>query len=128
MSATHHLLDGTSNFMIVYLSSEIEKKIIECKSFHCNSCRTVFNENEKINGADSYSSYSSWKPCISTIEICRTSEKFFKIYNGHESKPQYDFKVLYCLIFRSMNLEMLYAKSKFQISLYKVYCRAVYCI
>lgn len=113
IEANHHLLDGTAQFMIRYLASKIEQKIVQCKSFHCNSCRLVFDENEKDDfSIDSH--VSSWTPCYSTIEICKNAEKFFKIYDGHQSKPRYDFKVLYCLIFRTMNFDKLYPNSAFK--------------
>lgn len=112
---THHILDTTAHFMITYLASKIEKKIMECKNFHCNDCRYVFDENEKIDSIDA--KFASWIPCRSTVEICKTAEQFFKLYDGHESKPakpRYDFKVLYCLIFRTMNFDLIYPNSKFQ--------------
>lgn len=112
VNATHHMLDGTSQFMLYYLASKIEQKIIECKTFHCNSCRLVFDQNQQVDSIDSY--VSNWRPCYSTIEICKNSEQFFKLYNGHESKPRYDFKVLYCLIFRSMDFDKIYPNSKFE--------------
>lgn len=61
IDANHHMLDGTSNFMIIYSASKIEKKIMACKSFHCNNCRLVFGENEKIDSIDLCSTYLSWK-------------------------------------------------------------------
>lgn len=112
MNATYHMLDGTSQFMINYLASKIEQKIIKCKTFHCNSCKSVFEENEKVESIDSF--FPSWKPCCSSVDICRTAEQFFKLYDGHNTKPRYDFKVLYCLIFRAMNFDTIYPKSKFE--------------
>lgn len=112
MNATHHLLDGSAVFMITYLAAKIEQKIMQCKNFHCNDCQLIFEISEKIDTIDVYS--SSYTPCHSTVEICKKAEKFFKLYDGHTSKPRYDFKVLYCLIFRSMNFEVLYSNSKFE--------------
>lgn len=115
MHANHHMLDGTSNFMNTYIASQIEQKIMKCKSFHCNGCRMIFDENEKMQSVDSH--LMAWKPCTSTVQICKTAEKFFKLYDIQESRPTHDFKVLYCLIFRSMNFETLYSKSKFECDL-----------
>lgn len=115
MHANQHILDGTSHFMNTYIASQIEQKIMKCKSFHCSRCLIVFEENEKSQSIDS--NVLKWKPCTSTIEICRTAEKFFKFYDIKEPQspqPRYDFKVLYCLIFRSMNFDVLYPNSKFE--------------
>lgn len=106
-----YLLDSTSQFMIIYLASKIEKKIVECKSFHCNSCRLVFSQNDKDSSMDS--KFACWSSCVSTVYICKMAEKFFKLYDGDQSKPTYDFKVLYCLIFRSLNLDLVYPNSEF---------------
>lgn len=111
-------IDSISNFMIVYAASKIEKKIMECNTFHCNRCRSVFNENEKIDttGPNHHnaSHFSNSKPCKSTVAICKTAEQFFKLYDGHKSKPRYDFKVLYCFIFRAMNFSKIYPNSEFE--------------
>lgn len=106
-----HMLDSTPNFTIACIASSIEKKIMECKSFHCSDCLLVFNENKKEDNINT--SLIRWKPCTSTIQICKTSEKFFKLYDIQKLNPRFDFRVLYCLIFRSMNLDALFPISKF---------------
>lgn len=114
MHQTRYILDGTSNFMNTYIAAQIERKIMQCKNFHCNNCLSVFDENEKNDSIDS--NVLQWKPCISTVEICKTAEKFFKLHNidaAKPEKPRYDFKVLYCLVFRSMDLTNLYPESEF---------------
>lgn len=115
MSTTHHMLDGSADFMTVFIASSIENKIMNCNSFHCESCRFIFCENQKLISVDT--EYLKWQPCISTVDICKISEKFFKLHNLQNSKPQFDFKVLYCLIFRSMNFDLLYSNSKFECNL-----------
>lgn len=113
------LLD-TSDFMILYHATSIEQNLIKIISrkgfFYCNvvgsSCRTVFDENEKFSSIDTQ--FLSYVPCKSTMEICKRSEQFFKLYDGEKSKPRFDFKTLYCLIFRTMDLDRLYPESKFE--------------
>lgn len=112
VSEIQHILDGTSHFMNAYIASQIEKKIMKSKNFYCNGCRFIFDENEKIQSVDS--NFLNWKPCASTTEICNHAEKFFKLYNVGNSKPEYDFKVLYCLIFRSLDFNTLFPNSKFE--------------
>lgn len=109
--STHHLLDGTALFMNAYIASAIERKIMKCKSFHCDDCISVFAENDKLYSIDS--KLLSHKPCRSTVDICNHTEKFFKLYNIQLSQPKFDFKVLFCLIFRSMNFSSLFPKSAF---------------
>lgn len=110
------LLDGTvgtTQFSTAYITSCIEKKISEHPSFHCNSCKSVFSENDKIDMDVFDLNIVNWKPCISSVEICKTAENFFRLYDIQKLKNQFDFKVLYCLIFRSLNFETLYKNSKF---------------
>lgn len=104
--------DATANFMISSIASSIEQKILACQTFHCNGCLSVFDENEKLDSIDSR--LLRHKPCISTFAICKHAEIFFKIYDIKESKPSFDFKVLFCLIFRSMDFTTLFPKSMFQ--------------
>lgn len=112
MENNQHLLNGNSKFMTAYIASSIEKKIMQSNSFHCDVCRLVFNNNEKANAIDS--ELLSLKPCVSTVEICNISEIFFKLYDINESRPRFDLRVLYCLIFRAMNFDLLYPNSKFE--------------
>lgn len=110
----HNALIDSSNFLLEYIASSIEMKILSSKSFHCDSCRYIFYENEI---ADSTFLHSSKKtPCVSTVQICRVADRFFKLYDIEEKNPKYDFKVLYCLIFRTMNFDDLYSNSKFECS------------
>lgn len=124
-SASNELmLSGTttiSEFVLVYHAALIEGSLseimkIDNKSFYCNgnqgSCSTVFIENEKYCTVDMKS--MKYKPCISTVDICKNAEKFFKLYDGHKSKPTWDFKTLYCLIFRTLDLGKLYPKTPFR--------------
>lgn len=112
---TSNMLDTTPDFMIAFIASSIERKIIECNSIHCNECISVFHENEKMDTLNT--NLLSWKPCISTMQICKTSEQFFKLYDVKKIDPRFDFKVLYCLIFRTMNLDAMYPSSKFNCDL-----------
>lgn len=109
MHANYHMSEITSNFMTAYIASSIEKTIMHCNSFNCNDCLSVFNDNDKIETLGSH--LLTNRPCISTINICKVAEKFFKLYDIQ--KANYDFKVLYCLIFRSMNFESIFPKSAF---------------
>lgn len=110
MAQTHYILDTTPNFMIAYIASLIEQKIMESNTFHCDDCVSVFQENEKADNINS--KLLHWQPCISTINICKASEQFFKLYDIQSRR--FDFKVLYCLIFRTMNLDLLFSASKFE--------------
>lgn len=110
--ANRHILEASSIFMNAYIASQIEKKIMNTKNFYCNGCRSVFDENEKIQSTDT--KFLNWIPCASTTEICIHAEKFFKLYDFGSSKPKYNFKVLYCMIFRSMDFRTLFPNSKFE--------------
>lgn len=109
MDINYHMLDSSSNFMTAHIASSIEQKIMNCNSFHCRDCLSVFDDDEKIETLSAH--LLSHKPCISTMNICKVAEKFFKLYEVQ--KANYDFKVIYCLIFRSMNFDSLFSKSAF---------------
>lgn len=111
MGGFYHMLDATSNFMVAYIASSIERKIMESNTFHCNDCVSVFEENEKDDSINTM--LLRWKPCTSTIVICKASEKFFKLFDVEKPNRQFDFKVLFCLIFRYMDLNSLFSMSKF---------------
>lgn len=108
----HILLDSSSDFSIAYLASSIEKKIEGCSGFYCNGCRNVFNEDRKVEAYNSDVLRRS--PCVSTFTICKITEKFFKLLDVRDSKKHFDFRSIYCLIFRSMDLNSLFPNSKFE--------------
>lgn len=125
--ATNHLLDISSDYSTYYIASSIEKKITEYPSFYCNGCRAVFDENDKIDVNIFSSNVVNSRPCISTVEICKAAEKFFKLYNIRKSCNRFDFKVLYCLIFRSLNFGNLFKKSEFACDIHHKY-QVIKCI
>lgn len=89
MSGFSHMLDATPNFMVAYNASSIEEKIITSNTFHCINCISVLEESEK----EEVIALLKRKPCISTIHICKTAEKFFKLYDVEKPNPRFDFKV-----------------------------------
>lgn len=107
----YHLIDGSADWFNVFIAAFIEQKIMKCPRFYCQHCREVFHENDKIMISSNWNALG-YKPCISTIEICKISDRFFKVYNAQKTK--YDFSVLYCLIFRTMEFSKLYPNSRFE--------------
>lgn len=108
------LLDYASKFSIAYIATSIENKILKSPRFYCNNCRSVFEENEKYNAVDTIILKSP--PCVSTYKICENAERFFKLYNieqAEQTAKSFDFRVIYCLIFRTMNMETLFSQSSF---------------
>lgn len=114
LNSCNSLLDNTKKYSIAYIASLIERKISYGSSFHCDGCSLVFDENEKYELAGLNPSESH--PCVSTFKICANAERFYKIYSIDRSNPnrkQFDFKVIYCLIFRTMNFNELFPHSTF---------------
>lgn len=103
------LLDAASNYTFAYISTKIENKIIE--TIGCSDCLAVFQENEKL--AEMPTHISLRLSCRSTYDICKHTDKFIKLYDIRKSNGNYDFKVIYCLIFRSLNFNSLFVDSKF---------------
>lgn len=108
----NHLLDATKQITILHIVAMIEKKISQCPRFYCSTCQAVLQENEKVNSTES--TLLAWDPCVSTFQICKNAERYFKLIDvKSDLEPQFDFKVLYCMIFRSMDFNSLYKNSKF---------------
>lgn len=104
--------DGSLHFSIAYSASLIEEKIENSSGFYCNSCRNVFDENKKLESFDF--TVLRRKPCISTFDICKITEKFFKLFDIRDNTQNVKkFRVIYCLIFRSMDMNSLFPDSKF---------------
>lgn len=111
------LFDSIFNYTITRIASNIEQKMIK-SGFECQWCAKIFNENEKIDDSGSSCNISyglSYLPCRSTYDVCKHIEKFIKVYDLRKSNKDYDFRVIYCLIFRSINFEMLFKNSKFDL-------------
>lgn len=111
LESCNHLFDSPTDFTAAYIASSIERKIKECPQFYCENCRSIFDENEKLEKINS--SLLNGQPCVDTFEICKHAEKFFKLYNMERANNRFNFRVLYCLIFRSMNLDIKFSKSDF---------------
>lgn len=113
VEACEPLIDITKNFSIASIAAKIELKIMNCPRFYCNSCRTVFEKNDKMNQFES--SALPYKPCASTYEICKHVEKFMKAYDIND--PKFEFKVIYCLIMRTIDINSIFKKLNFACSI-----------
>lgn len=112
------LIDNMSNFSIFYAASCIEARIKNKSTFFCNECRNVFDENEKCN---LNSNITISAPCLHTYEICKTADKFMKLYDISAKEKKFDFKVIYCLIFRCLDFNNLFVGSKFECDIHHKY-------
>lgn len=104
------LLDAASNYTIAFMASRIEETILS-KQFECENCLNVLDENEKIHELNA--SHSFKQLCRSTYNICKITDQFLKLHDIRKSNKNYDFKVIYCLIFRSIDFNLLYKRSSF---------------
>lgn len=60
-----------------HIAYVIENSIISDKNFHCELCKNVFNENEKVNNALMNSNHTK-KSCQSTFYICKSADHIIK--------------------------------------------------
>lgn len=111
-------VDLMSQFSIFHAVSKIEEKIERNATFFCIDCRHVFAQNEKCF---QHENISISPPCKSTYEICKTADKFMKLYDISETKNKYDFKVIYCLIFRCLDFNNLFVDSLFECDIHHKY-------
>lgn len=106
------LMESCYDYTPMFVASCIEKKI-QNSAFNCEECEKVFYEDEKIT--DKFINFPV--PCKSTFTICRHVEKFIKTYDFRKSNRNYKentFKVLYCLIFRTLDFSTLFPYSEFR--------------
>lgn len=112
LASCDYYKNQASHFTITYMASMIEQKILNCPRFYCDNCKIVFEQNDKIQTYNS--SLLRRKPCLSTIHICQTAEKFSKIIDIRQSNHDFDFRAVYCQIFRSIDITSLYCDSSFE--------------
>lgn len=79
--------------------------------FECDNCANIFEENEKNLDFKPFSNFRS--PCQSTYKICKHVEKYLNFFDIRRSTENYDFKVIYCLLFRTLDLDTLFKNSSF---------------
>lgn len=120
--------DLSASFTAVHSAALIEKKMEKNFHFSCDQCRHVFKENVKFRMETLSTNVSMPVPCVSTFNICKTAERFMRLHNIKSSKPKYDFKMIYCLIFRTLDFENLYVDSPFDCDINHKYAFIKYII
>lgn len=111
--STDPYTDLSSKFSIVHTAALIENRMKKNFNFSCEQCRYVFEENEKFNVQSLSMNISITVPCMSTFNICKTASSFMKLHELKCAKPKYDFKIIYCLIFRTLDFDQLFVNSSF---------------
>lgn len=104
------LLDAASDYSIAFLASRIEDYLVSM-DFECENCAKIFDDNEKLQEFASHSYFRS--PCRSTYKICKNVDKFLHLYDKRMSIENYDFQVIYCLMFRTIDFNAMFDSSKF---------------
>lgn len=111
MESNEHLSDELYTSSIAYISSIIEEKIKNAAGFYCNDCKFVLCENEKIDSFAVGSNRSN--PCRSTFLICKTVDRFLKLYQPGK-KTSFNFNVIYYYIFKEIDFNKMYTNSNFE--------------
>lgn len=111
IQAADYLVDGVSYYSIAHIAATIEISIESCPNFYCNSCLSTFSEDDKIDKIGL--SFLKRMPCVSTFDICKNAERFFKVYDVRKVENPFEFRVTYCIIFRTMEFDALFSKSIF---------------
>lgn len=110
------MLDGSVNTTIAYIAAKIEEKIENAKRFYCDECKFIFQENDKVENCF-VSVKSLRKPCASTFKICKETHRHMTFIDPRKKVNNVDgsinFKVLYYLIFRSIDFNGLFTKTNF---------------
>lgn len=110
----HHLFGGYVGASLAYAAYIIEKRI-ESRTFHCDCCKLVFSENEKLCER-SIQMIESKRPCVSTFYICKIIDKVMSLWKPKcfENHRDRDFRVLYYMAFQEINFENVYPLSDFK--------------
>lgn len=110
IEANDPILDAATNYRIAYVAKQIELKVTN--RFECNECAVVFDENIKTANIGIRNQIM---PCRSTFKICEHVDRFLKLHDIRKpSAKKHDFRVSYCLMFRTLDLNDLYTNSRFQ--------------
>lgn len=109
LESTHRLTD-LSNYSISHCANIIEKKILTSDSFDCDLCRTVFDENQKLQTAFVSARFEGRRPCRDTHLICKTADHFMKI---ELLKGNSNLNVLRAAILSSLEPVSLFSRSIF---------------
>lgn len=111
LESNEPLLDATTNYRIAYVASSIENNLRN--RFECDDCMTVFDKDPKISTIELG---AKAMPCRSTFKICQHADNFLKLHDIRkeaENQIEFDFRVSYCLIFRTLDINELYKNSNF---------------
>lgn len=101
---------------LAYVSSEIEKNIIQSKSkkaISCLQCLKVFSENEKMNNSfvnQKMKTKNIEQPCHSTFLIISMADSILNSHTNFQNK----YKEILSDIMAKINYETMYASSDFE--------------
>lgn len=114
MRESNHLLDGFANASIAYASKLIEESILAA-DFHCECCKDVFIENEKLRDP-TICLIPTKRPCLSTYNICRTVDRYVDIYKPDKKGDikNIDFRVIYYKIFQNIDYDNIFVDTDFR--------------
>lgn len=114
MSESNCLLEGYGDASIAYAAKLIEESILN-GNFHCDCCKFVFNENEKLNDR-TICMVQDKRPCRSTYKICKTVDRYMNLYKPSKEGniKNVDFRVIYYKIFKDIEFENIYVNSNFK--------------
>lgn len=79
-STDDNILDAYEEATICQIASDIERKI-RCQAyFECKLCLNVLNENEKVSIDIFEKEQEIYRPCISSVYICKVANKYLNIF------------------------------------------------
>lgn len=97
------LSDNMLDVGVCYMSNIIERRLTTCDQINCRFCPQVFVVNDKVENKACVSTHLG-KPCLSTYQLCKITDKMLKIYinSGLKFHQKVYLKVLSILDWKSI--------------------------
>lgn len=105
-----NVLDAYEEATVCQIASDIEKKIRLMANFQCEFYMNVLNENEKVSIDIFEKEEEQFRPCISTVFICRVAKKYLDIF---KNKIAFDYARLIITIKKQMRYKIMFEGSDF---------------
>lgn len=98
-----YLSDNMQDVGVCYIANIIERRLTTCEQIHCKFCLQVFAINKKVDNKSCVNIHLG-KPCISTYQLCKLTDRVLKMYinTGTKFKEKIYLEVLNALNWNSI--------------------------
>lgn len=105
-----NVLDAYAEATVCQIASDIEKKIRCQANFECTLCSNILNENEKVPINIFEGEQEKYRPCVSSVHICKVAKKYLDIF---KTRIKFDYTHLISTIKKQLKCEQIFMGSDF---------------